>query len=349
MGVFFNEEQFTVGNSATVFPADAAGNQTSTSPLLILDDSNIDGHTAGVYLQDEWQPLKAVTINYGARYDRVDTVVNEQQFSPRLGLVYEFTADTHVHLGYARYFTPPPTEKIDVTSIGRFLNTTNALPSDANTAVSSERSHYFDVGVDHTIGDNLTLGLDAYYRQVKNLQDEGQFGNALIFSAFNFAKGRIYGVEFTTSFHTEHLSTYTNLAYSSARGSEVVTGQFNFDADELDYIATHWVHLDHEQRWAGSAGISYQWAATTFSADALYGSGLRRGFANTDNLPSYLQINLAVGRDFSAPEMGKLNGRLSVINGLDRSYQLRDGSGIGVGAPQFGPRRAIYVSLRKDF
>ena len=184
---------------------------------------------------------------------------------------------------------------------------------------------------------------------MKDLQAEGQFGNALILSAFNYAEGRICGVELTTSYHTEHLSTCTNLAYSSAKGREVVTGQFNFDPDELDYIATHWVHLDHEQRWAGSAGISYRWAAATFSADAVYGSGLRRGFANTDNLPSYLQINLAVGHDFNVPGFGKLNGRLSLVNGLDRSYQLRDGSGIGVGAPQFGPRRAFYVSVRKEY
>jgi len=28
---------------------------------------------------------------------------------------------------------------------------------------------------------------------------------------------------------------------------------------------------------------------------------------------------------------------------------LRDGSGIGVGAPQFGPRRGAYVTLSKQF
>ena len=34
----------------------------------------------------------------------------------------------------------------------------------------------------------VTVGVDAYYRDVQHLQDEGQFGNALIFSAFNYAK-----------------------------------------------------------------------------------------------------------------------------------------------------------------
>jgi len=349
MGVFFNQEQFTVGNSATVFPADAAGNQTSTSPLLILDDSNIDGHTAGVYLQDEWQPLKALTINYGARYDRVDTVVDEQQFSPRFGMVYKASEATSLHVGYARYFTPPPTEKIDTTTVAKFLNTTNALPSDANTAVSSERSNYYDAGISQKFGPRVTMGLDAYYREVKDLQDEGQFGNALIFSAFNYAEGRIYGVEMTTSYHADHLSAYGNLAYSVAKARTVATGQFNFDDAEFAYIATHWVHLDHDQLWAGSAGVSYTWATNTLSADGLFGSGLRRGFANSESLPSYGVLNVAASRLFSSPGIGKLDVRVSLLNGLDRVYQLRDGSGIGVGAPQFGPRRAVYLSLRKDF
>ncbi|HBO79667.1 MAG TPA: hypothetical protein DD502_16125, partial [Cupriavidus sp.] len=64
-------------------------------------------------------------------------------------------------------------------TVTKFIDTTNALPSDANTAVRSERSDYFDLGVSHQATRNLTVGLDAYYRKVRHLQDEGQFGNAL--------------------------------------------------------------------------------------------------------------------------------------------------------------------------
>ena len=50
----------------------------------------------------------------------------------------------------------------------------------------------------------------------------------------------------------------------------------------------------------------------------------------------------------TAPELGGLFARC-VINALDRTYELRDGTGIGVGAPQYGPRRGLYLSLQKDF
>lgn len=320
-------------------------------PIRIEGDSRITGPLAGVYVQDEWQPTKAFTLNYGLRYDHVDTVVDEHQWSPRLGAVYDLTPELRLHAGYSRYFTPPPTEKIDTTSVVKFAGTTNALPSDANTAVESERSNYYDLGLAWQATRKVTLGIDGYYREIRHLQDEGQFGNALIFSAFNYAKGRISGVDLSASYRDKGLNGYANLGFTRALGTGVETGQFNFDPPELAYIDSHWVHLDHEQRLTGSTGVSYRWAdSTSLGVDALYGSGLRDGFANTGHLPSYTQINLAVSRslDFGTG-FGKLDARVSMLNVFDRIYELRDGTGIGVGAPQYGPRRTLYVGISKTF
>jgi outer membrane receptor protein involved in Fe transport len=349
-GLFLQRERGSVANASTVFPADDNGNQTSDVPLTIQDDSQLKGHLFGAYLQDEWQPTKALTVNYGIRYDKVNTVVSESQWSPRVGAVYQLGQDTRVHAGYARYFTPPPTEKIDTTSVAKFLGTTNALPSDANTAVRSERSNYFDLGISHQLNTQITLGADAYYRDVKHLQDEGQFGKALIYSAFNYGRGKVFGLEFSGSYKDDRFSAYTNLSFSSAKGKGIETGQFNFDADELAYIQNNWVHLDHEQQVAASAGVSYRVGdSATVGGDVLYGSGLRRGFANTEHLPSFVQVNASMARSFKADGFGKFDVRLSALNLFDRSYELRDGSGIGVGAPQFGPRRTIYLALSKPF
>lgn len=355
-GLFVQQERYDVTNDSLVFGLDGSGAFIGTSPELIQDNSSLTGHLWGAYLQDEWQLSKQLTLNYGARYDSVNTVVSEQQLSPRLGVVYDVSKDTRLHAGYSRYFTPPPTEKIDTTSVAKFLNTTflnttNALPSDANTAVKSERSNYFDLGAAHQLTPQITLGVDGYYRDVKHLQDEGQFGAAPIYSAFNYAQGRIYGIEFSGTYRNKGLSAYGNLSFSRAKGKDIETGQFNFGQDELDYIATHWVHLDHDQRLTGSAGLSYRWPDTlTVSADALYGGGLRNGFANTGHLPSYTSVNMAVARTFDMGQgLGKLDGRLALLNVLDTSYQLRDGTGIGVGAPQYGQRRAVYINVTKNF
>ena len=41
--------------------------------------------------------------------------------------------------------------------------------------------------------------------------------------------------------------------------------------------------------------------------------------------------------------------RLDVINLFDNTYQIRNGTGVGVGAPQYGQRRTFLVRLEQKF
>jgi outer membrane receptor protein involved in Fe transport len=77
-----------------------------------------------------------------------------------------------------------------------------------------------------------------------------------------------------------------------------------------------------------------------------YGSGLPTGFANSEFEAPYVTANLGVAHDFLAfPGAKPLTVRFDVVNVFDKVYELRDGSGIGVFAPQFGARRGYYVGL----
>jgi hypothetical protein len=144
-------------------------------------------------------------------------------------------------------------------------------------------------------------------------------------------------------------SSYANLALANAEGKGVVSGQYNFAQDELDYIASHYVHLDHDQKITASAGAAYTLYDVKWSADLVNGSGLRDGFANTSHLSDYTQVNAAAEHIFDLGAAGPVKGTFSVINLFDRIYEIRDGSGIGVFAPQFGPRRTFFVTLGKAF
>jgi outer membrane receptor protein involved in Fe transport len=47
--------------------------------------------------------------------------------------------------------------------------------------------------------------------------------------------------------------------------------------------------------------------------------------------------------------MPNLTARFDVINVGDQIYAIRDGSGVGVFAPQFGQRRSFYGGLTYSF
>lgn len=349
-GLYAVRERSASDNQVAVFPADASGAQTGSVPFTLIDDHRQLARTLSAYVQDEWSVTDNLTVNYGARADRYQAALSESQLSPRLGLVYQLDENTTLHAGYARYFTPPPSELVSPTDVALFAGTTNAVPTPISTPVQSERTDYLDAGVQTTLASAWTVGLDVYLRRARNLLDEGQFGQALILAPFNYRQGRVHGAELTLDYAQGPLSAYFNLAANTAKGRGIGSGQYNFSAVELAYIAQNYVFLDHAQRLTSSGGFSYALAGRAHvSADYLFGTGLRAGFANTLSLPSYFQLNLSVDRDFSVPQIGKLNVRLAMINALDRVYQLRDGSGIGVGAPQFGPRRGYYLTLQKDF
>jgi len=347
-GYYFQGERAEIDNHALVFPGGPSG-QTSDEPRAIVDNTALTAWLYGLYLQDEWKPISKLTINYGVRFDLYDGLTRADQASPRVGAVYQIFKKTALHAAYARYFTPPPLEAVSGESIYKFVGTTNepAVRTDSN--IAPERAHYFDAGITQNLPYGLKVDLDSYYKKSRDLIDEGQFGPTLVFTPFNYDKGRQYGVEFSTSLTRENLTAYTNFAYSVAQGINIVSDQFLFGADELSYIKTHYVFLDHDQTFSASWGIAYNYAGFLFSLNGFYGSGLRTGFANTGNQPFYIQFDAGVAKKLMVPKIGHIEGRVAAVNLGDWIYQLRSGSGIGVFAPQYGPRRAVEGGLKWFF
>ena len=360
-GVLAQVERTTSSASNSVLPVDEAGAQTSDQPFSIGDKNARTGVFYGIYLQNKWRVLPKVTLNYGLRGDIVDEYTHEAQLSPRVNVVYKPFEGTTVHAGYARYFSPPPFELVSNSTIARVLGTTAQPDVLQSSPVRSERSHYFDVGIQQVVVPGLTLGVDGFYKRATNLIDEGQFGSPVLLTAFNYARGDVTGVEFSGTYDRGPLSLFGNLTISRAIGQRIVSSQFNFSQADLDYISQHWIHQDHDQRFTGSAGAAYtlmQGQATPLrlSADLLVGSGLRGSASDVPNgraVGGYYTVNLSAVQKLNPSVLGGRGRgtelRVDVINLLDRKYVLRDGSGLGVGNPQYGLRRAILGGVAQRF
>jgi outer membrane receptor for ferrienterochelin and colicin len=319
----------------------------------ITEDSHNHALATGVYAQDEWKINKQLTLNYGLRFDSYNaTFDNESQLSPRVNLVDKLDDATTAHVGFARYFVPPPTQDITPEQVAKFDGTTNAASVTSADPPKVERSSYMDAGISHQINQAWSVNVDAYYKQARQLIDLGQFGQAVILSPYNYKSGYDYGAEMSSSYTMDGFSVFGNFSYCLTRGRDIDSQEFQIASDELAYIKTHYIPLDHQGEYTFSGGISDKLTPhDLIFANVLYGSGLRGGFANDEKEPQYAPVSLGYQHIFQVDPSGKdlIKLRFDVVNLFDEVYRLRSGSGIGVEAPQFGQRRGYFVGLDYDF
>jgi outer membrane receptor protein involved in Fe transport len=351
-GFAVSAEQTNVSNVSTVMPGDIGA---VTGPAFdITDKTSLLGWNIGTYIQDEWKLTNQLTVNAGLRFDQLYQFVDANQLSPRFALIYKPLTDTTFHAGYARYFTPPYQAQATQSDIALFNNPPTTNQTDVNLAdpVKPERSHYFDAGIDQTVLPGLTMGIDAYYKMAKDMIDDGQFGAAVVLTQFNYARGYSEGAEYKLKYHNGNFTAYANFSYNITRAIDVESNEYLFDMPTYQFLLNHYHYTDDMQRMTGSAGASYRWYDTLFSADMTYGSGLRAGDLSDGVVPNslhttpYAVINTGIAHDFKwSPDFKPLTVRFDIVNLFDQVYELRDGSGIGVFAPQYGARRGYYVGV----
>lgn len=338
-------------------PSDPTGDPIpGTTPVGFTDGSELVGWTYSVYLQDEWKVIPSVTVNFGARFDAISGQISENQLSPRINVVWEPTPEIALRAGYSRYFVPAPLNQVGFNSLAVRAGTTAEPENFANDPVKAERSDYFDVGLTVKPVEGLTVGFSGYYKFAENYLDKGQFGAPIQLASFNYANAQVKGFELYANYDKGPWSLYGNLAWSKVSANRITSAQYNFSPEDLSYISNYWIAADHDQGWTGSAGAAYvfnsgsDWA-TRVSADMLFGSGLRTSVLtpNDTSLPAYATLNLSLTQKVPISGSKGTQIRLDAINLTDTVYELRTGEGVGVGAPQYGMRRAFFVTLAQKF
>jgi outer membrane receptor protein involved in Fe transport len=358
--IFPSTSQFTASPTTETIPqlggpAPLPGNppQSSTTPFTIIANGGNNGLTAGFYLQDEWQLTDHLTLNYGARYDLFDVSFdNEWQISPRANLVWKIDNATTAHIGYARYFMPPTLQYVPLSTVKEFEYTTDAPFNERDDPPKVERDNYFDMGLSRQITPAWQITGDTFCKLAKNLLDDGQFGSAVILNNFNYSSGTVYGAELSSTYKQGPFSAYGNYSYVQTWVRDIDSVENEFPNNELAYLTTNHMQLDHQGRFTGSGGVSYDLLKNfRVHADFLYGSGLRAGFANQVELSPYCPVNVGIEYTWNMHAVGirQLKLRFDCLNILDEPYELRNGTGVGITAPAYGPRRGFFGGLTAVF
>ena len=188
-------------NTDTLEPLDAAGNPID-APFTVVDPSSLTGYTAGLYLQDEWRLTNSLTLNAGIRFDQYWEYIREYQFSPRVSLTWKPFESTTFHIGNACTFTPPEQVLAAPTNLALFQNTTQQPSVNLDSPVRAERADVYDVGVVQQVLPGLEASVDADHKRATNLIDDGQFGQAFVLTAFNYAQGENSASSFLPNIRT---------------------------------------------------------------------------------------------------------------------------------------------------
>ncbi len=347
-GGYFGVYHVDAMDSSLVFPVDAAGNQTSDVPISVATAAAANNVVTALHVNDVWLLGDRLRANLGLRWDDLTGFTRHDQVDPTVNLSTRLNSSTTLHAGFARTMQVPSFQGISPNAPEAFAGTTAAGPPGVPNPLT-EDDLLWDVGAIHDLRSGIIIALDNYYEQTRHYLDTGQFGVVPIFAPFNYDHGYVWGTELALACKGDHASAYANVTVGRNSQIGVVTGQFNFPSDELAYIDSHHIVLDHQPLVGISAGVTVAWKPYSFSLDALYSSGLRAGFADLERLPSVFQVNLGVQRAFRVRGVGEVANRLTVLNLLDRINLIRPAQGIGIFQAAYGPRLTVLDALTIPF
>jgi hypothetical protein len=344
-GVYLGEYGVEADDSSMVFNVNPiTGEQSSLTPIRVINNANKINLLSGIYLEDTWHITEKLRANFGVRWDRLSGFTYNNQIDPAINLVYLLQRNTTLHGGFARYMQVPSFQGISPGAPAAFAGTTG-LAGTGTVTPETEDDYEWDVGLVHQLTEHITVSEDDFIEYTKHYLDTGQFGVVPIFAPFNYKHGYIWGTETAVTYNSENLSIHGSATIGRNMQQGVATGQFNFDADELAYINHNHIVLDHQPLYGASGGVTYRFKPYVFSASAIYSSGLRGGFADLESLPHVVQVDLSALRSFEVPGFGAVTDRITLLNIFDRTNLIRPSEGIGIFQAAYGPRITVYDTL----
>lgn len=294
-------------------------------------DFRIKKEQTGFYLQDQIRLDQWVFIA-GGRYDQfkatetgikygssTDTSVDQDQFSGRMGALYEFDNGISPFISYAQSFEP-------ITGTDRNGNT-----FDTSTA------EQWEAGVKYN-RNGLVASAAAFEILKSKVLTRDPNGSA--YDKIQVGEVRSRGLEL--ELQKAMTSDVTLKAAYTLQDVEITK-----DNSGIQGKAPIWVPEKQLSAWLTYAPRQGNLAGTSLGAGLRYVGQMQLDAANSNTVPSYTLLDLSIGFDL-AMLSSKWQGasvKLAVSNALNETYySCYDASNCW-----FGDERSIDVSARYDF
>jgi iron complex outermembrane receptor protein len=234
------------------------------------------GYRVGLYGQDEWHLLKALTATLGFRVDRNEKTGTA--LSPRLALIWQATPDTTAKALYGIAHRAP----------NSFEDLAGFEPDAPSLQLSDETIHTLEFDVDHRVGQNLALRASVYQWTLSDLILE----NGITEQYQNTQPVDTRGIELSTDKTWDsgaRLRDSVSIQHANYRsGGEVanspeVLGKLNFSSP----LPVDGVRLGYELRYDSSR--------LTLNGTPLGGYALSNLFLSTESLAKGLELSIGVG------------------------------------------------------
>jgi outer membrane receptor for Fe3+-dicitrate len=322
------------------------------------------GKQASFYVQDRLR-FGGFTADMGLRFDHYDLIVDQDAWSPRIGLAYYVKRTGTVFRGsYNRLFQTPPIENLLISSSPEGAVFTQS-PNKLVQPVPPEKQNSYEFGAQQQIGQKLRLDVAHYVKNITNLSDKDQFLDTGIIFPVAIARGDIRGTEVRLDLAAiRGWNAFLSYANSKANATTpLVGGLFLGQTSDVLLVPGIQFPADHDERNEGQFGITYSakngfWGSFT----GRYDSGVPSDFdpAIFAGLDPRLQkqldpvrgrvkprsiFDVAMGYELMKETQHAVELQLSVANLFDRFYLYNFESvfsGTHIGRPREITGRIVF-------